>query len=67
MRAGGRSRLFGWRRHGALVLLAQCVDGGVIVRSGGSAVLGSRLVADGLHTRTKDDRSGVIIFFLTLS
>lgn len=62
MRAGGGSRLFGWRRHGALVLLTQCIPGGVIVGGGGSAVLGSRLVADGLHARTEDNRSGVKIF-----
>ena len=62
LRAGGGSGLFGRRRHGALVLLTQCVDDGVIVGGGGSAVLGGRLVADGLHTRTTDNRSQSLFY-----
>lgn len=52
LRAGGGGRLFGRRRHGALVLLAQRVDGRVKLRGVEAAVLGSRLVADRLHART---------------
>lgn len=65
LRAGSRSRLFRRWRHGALVLLAQRIHSGVIVRGGGSAVVGSRLVADGLHARTTDNRKEANVF-LTL-
>lgn len=64
VRAGGRSRLFRWRRHGALVLLTQRIHSGMIVRGGGSTVVGRRLVADGLHARTKDNMKGAKIFLI---
>lgn len=50
---GGRCGPFGRWCHGALVLLAQCIDGRVIIWSGCSTGLGGGLVADRLHARTK--------------
>lgn len=64
LRAGGRSCAFGWWCDGVLILLTQRVNGGVIVRGCGSTVLGCRLVANGLHSRTEERRSG---FFFSKS
>lgn len=50
MGTGGGCGLLGGRRERALVLFAECVDGGVIVGGGGSAPLGRRLSADWLQT-----------------
>lgn len=41
--------LFGGRGESSLVLLAESIDGGVIVGCGGAAALGSRLIADRLQ------------------
>lgn len=48
--AGSGCGLLGGGSERALVLLAECVDGGVIVGGGGPASLGSRLSADRLQT-----------------
>lgn len=52
VRAGSGRGLLGGGSECALVLFAECIDSGVIVRGGGSAPLGSRLSADWLQTGT---------------
>lgn len=47
--AGGGRGLLGGRRERAFVLLAERIDGGVIVRGGGAAPLRRRLSADRLQ------------------
>lgn len=47
--AGIGCGLLGGGSERALVLFAECIDGGVIVGGGGSAPLGSRLSADWLQ------------------
>lgn len=48
--AGSGCGMLGGGGERALVLFAQCIDGGVIVGGGGTASLGSRLSTDWLQT-----------------
>lgn len=54
--ASSRCGLFGGRSHGALVLLAQCVDGGVVIRGCGSTAVRRRMAADWLNPGTERAR-----------
>lgn len=49
--------MFRWWCDGVLILLTHSFNSGVIVRGRGSAVLGCRLVANRLHSRTEQKSS----------
>lgn len=59
MWAGIGCGLLGGGSERALVLLAECIDGGVIVGGGGSAPLGSRLITDWLQAGTAPIKSKI--------
>lgn len=65
LRGGGGCGSFGRGRDGALILLTQCVSHGVTVWCSGSTVLRSWLVANGLHSRTEQNRQKYYYYCIT--
>lgn len=55
VRAGDGGGLLGGGRHGALVLLAEGVAHGAVVRGAGAAAPRGGLGADGLHARAEEE------------